>query len=241
MGDDDIGDDLDEDIDFDEVDEVDEDIDEDELRERRERMVAHTIEARGIVDPRVLAAMRTVPRHRFVPDSERSAAYIDSALPIGHDATISQPYMVAEMSELASIQPGDRVLEIGTGSGYQAAVLAEMGAEVYSVERVGALAEQARQALEELGYGDRVHVRHADGYAGWREHAPFQVIMLTASPSRVPQELIDQLAVGGRLIAPVGASYLQSLMLIERTPEGTKEREVSSVVFVPMLPGTREE
>jgi protein-L-isoaspartate(D-aspartate) O-methyltransferase len=210
-----------------------------EESQARAAMVDDTIAARGVADPRVLAAMREVERHRFVPESQRRSAYADMALPIGHGATISQPYIVALMSELADVHPGDRVLEIGTGSGYQAAVLAELGAEVHSIERVAELAERARANLAAAGY-PQVLVRHGDGHQGWPEAAPFRAILLTAAPTELPSALLEQLAIGGRLIAPIGERFAQSLSVVERTEQGVIEREILAVAFVPMLPGTSE-
>jgi protein-L-isoaspartate(D-aspartate) O-methyltransferase len=196
-------------------------------------MVNRQIEARGVRDPQVLAAMRAVPRHRFVPQGQLAKAYDDRPLPIGHGQTISQPYIVALMSELADVKPGDRVLEVGTGSAYQAAVLAEMGAQLYSIEIVGALAVSAEAKLKELGYGGRVEVRHGDGYAGWPEQAPFDAIVVTAAPPEIPEPLKQQLKVGGRLIIPVGKQY-QSLLKVIRTADGFREESVIPVRFVPM-------
>ena len=195
-------------------------------------MVSAQIESRGVRDPNVLRAMRTVPRHRFVPESQRTAAYEDHPLPIGHHQTISQPYIVALMSELAQVKPGDKVLEIGTGSGYQAAVLAEMGVKVFSIEIVEPLAKRAKATLGELGYG-QVKVRHGDGYAGWPEHAPFDAVIVTAAPPRIPKPLKEQLETGGRLVIPVG-KYFQELVVVTRTEKGFKEKEVLPVRFVPM-------
>ena len=206
-------------------------------RQRRARMVELQITSRGIQDRRVLDAMIDVPRERFVPEGIRDQALDDRALPIGLGVTISQPYIVALMSELARVGPGDRVLEIGTGSGYQAAVLAELGAEVFTIERIAAHHEHARSLLAELGHATRVHLRHGDGFAGWIEAAPFSAIMLTAAPEQIPETLVEQLAVGGRLIAPVGGRWSQSLVVIERHEGETRRREVAGVVFVPMLPG----
>jgi protein-L-isoaspartate(D-aspartate) O-methyltransferase len=190
-----------------------------------------------ITDPRVLAVMEAVPRHRFVPDQLIEHAYADRPLPIGHGVTISQPYIVALMTQLADVQAGERVLEVGTGSGYQAAVLAELGAEVYSIERIEALTVRAQAVLTELGY--TVHVRYGDGYAGWPEHAPFDAILLTAAPPTIPSALTDQLAQGGKLVAPVGAERgVQELVVIERTRQGLRTRRVLDVAFVPMLEGT---
>src|SRR5690606_38189454 len=165
----------------------------------RSGMVEQQLAARDIDAPRVLQAMRAVPRHRFVPASLAADAYRDQSLPIGHDQTISQPYIVALMTQLARVSPGDRVLEVGTGSGYQAAVLGELGAEVYSIEIVAPLARQAQRLLEELGYANVV-VKAGDGYAGWPEHAPFDAIVVTAAPERIPAPLLEQLKPGGRLV-----------------------------------------
>ena len=176
-------------------------------------MVRDQIEARGIRDARVLEAMRQVPRHLFVPETLRSQAYEDYPLPIGHDQTISQPYIVAYMSETLAVGPGRRVLEIGTGSGYQAAVLAEMGVEVYTVEIVEPLARTAARTLASLGYST-VHTRVGDGYGGWPEHAPFDAVIVTAAPDHVPKPLIEQLAVGGRLVIPVGGLVVQQMTVI---------------------------
>lgn len=206
-------------------------IDTPELVRARERMVDEQIARRGIRDPRVLAALRAVPRHAFVAQSTREAAYEDSALPIEAGQTISQPYIVALMTELAHVAPGDKVLEVGTGSGYQAAVLAALGARVYSIEIVRALADSARERLRSLGYD--VKVRHGDGYAGWPEVAPFAAILVTAAPPSVPAPLREQLAVGGRLIIPVGDAF-QELRVITRTASGYEDESVAAVRFVPM-------
>ena len=203
----------------------------------RARMVAETIAPRGVKDPRVLAAMRKVPRHEFVPTNVRPRAYDDAPVPIGHGQTASQPYIVAVMTELAEVGPESRVLEIGTGSGYQAAVLAEVAGEVYSIELLEPLATNARRTLERLGYG-RVHVRQGDGYRGWPEAAPFDAIVVTAAPPEVPKALLDQLAMGGRLVVPVGTRD-QELEVHRRTAEGIRVRKVFPVTFVPMVPGTR--
>jgi protein-L-isoaspartate(D-aspartate) O-methyltransferase len=196
-------------------------------------MVTEQIEARGIRDPRVLAAMRQVPRDAFVPSAHRVHAFGDHPLPIGHDQTISQPYIVALMTELARVGPGSRVLEIGTGSGYQAAVLAACGAEVWTIEIVPPLATRAAQTLARLGY-ERVHVRSGDGSHGWPEHAPFDAILVTAAPEELPRALREQLAPGGRLVAPVGAGDEQTLQVHERTPDGFRVERVAAVRFVPM-------
>lgn len=198
----------------------------------RERMVVEQIASRGIRDARVLAAMRSVPRHAFVPSAYRDEAYDDHPLPIEAEQTISQPYIVALMSELADVSRGERVLEVGTGSGYQAAVLAAMGAEVYSIEIVEELARTAAARLRQLGY-TRVEVRHADGYAGWSEHAPFDAIVVTAAPPKIPEPLKQQLAVGGRLVVPVGDAF-QELVVVTRTASGLEQRKSIPVRFVPM-------
>lgn len=205
------------------------------IRER-ERLVAQ-LRREGIRDERVLAAMAAVPRHEFVPPELASSAYDDMPLPIGHGQTISQPYIVALMTELLELQPGDRVLEIGTGCGYQAAVLAAMGCEVYSMERVRSLATAAAQRLERLGY--RVSTRVGDGFEGWVTAAPFDAIIVTAAPERIPEALQQQLAPGGRLVVPVGgADQVHALTLVQRLRDGSlRATEVAPVRFVPMLPG----
>src|SRR5690606_1084931 len=201
----------------------------------REAMVQRQLAARDIDDPRVLEAMRKVPRHRFVPPGHQAHAYLDQPLPIGHEQTISQPYIVALMTQLARPAQGDRVLEVGTGSGYQAAVLGELAAEVYSIEIVAPLAERSAQVLGELGY-DNVHVRSGDGYAGWPEHAPFDAIVVTAAPERSPAPLLEQQAPGRRLVIPVGAMHsTQQLRVVEKDARGRlHERSVSPVRFVPL-------
>lgn len=201
-------------------------------------MVAEQLEARGIRDTRVLAAMRAVPRHAFVPGEERARAYADRPLPIGYGQTISQPYIVAFMTEAADLSPDERVLEVGTGSGYQAAVLAEVAAEVYTIEIVEPLATQAAQTLAELGY-TTVHVRSGDGYRGWPEAAPFDAVLVAAAAPRVPQPLLDQLALGGRLVIPVGDS-VQELEIYTRTADGFSVRRTLAVMFVPMTGEVRE-
>ena len=196
------------------------------------RMVEQQLLARDITDPRVVRAMRRVPRDRFVPPDQRPRAYEDRPLPIGHRQTISQPYIVAYMTQALRLTPDAKVLEVGTGSGYQAAVLAELAAAVYSIEIVTQLAERARDTLAELGYTN-VQVRHGDGYAGWPEQAPFDAIMVTAAPDHVPQPLIDQLALGGRLIIPVGQNR-QTLTILTRTEDGVEQETTLPVLFVPM-------
>lgn len=196
-------------------------------------MVQRQIAGRDITDKAVLAAMRRVPRERFVPLEQRRHAHGDHPIPIGHGATISQPYIVALMTQLAQVRPGDRVLDVGTGSGYQAAVLAEMGAEVYSIEIVPELAREAAPRLHELGY--HVHVRVGDGYRGWPEVAPFAAILVAAAPPTVPRPLTDQLAPGGRLVIPVGTDN-QALKVVEKRPRGDLHtRTVTPVRFVPMV------
>jgi protein-L-isoaspartate(D-aspartate) O-methyltransferase len=196
-------------------------------------MVAEQIEARGIGDSRVLEAMRKVPRHRFVPADLVDSAYDDTPLPIGYRQTISQPYIVAYMSEAVRVAPQNRVQEIGTGSAYQAAVLGELAKEVYTIEIVPELARQARRRLEMLGYRN-VHAREGDGYLGWPEAAPFDRIIVTAAPEQVPPPLVDQLAVGGVLIIPVGG-LSQRITIIEKNEKGTVRQETIGVRFVPLV------
>ena len=204
----------------------------------RMRMVTEQIAARGVQDSAVLDAMRTVPRHLFVPEKYRPEAYRDHPLPIGDDQTISQPFIVGSMTEALELSPGDTVLEIGTGSGYQAAVLAEIVAEVYTIEIIPSLGERAESTLSALNY-DNVHVKVGDGYRGWPEHAPFDAIIVTAAPDHVPQPLVDQLAVGGRLVLPVG-DHNQSLVVLTKTPEGIVREERYGVRFVPMTGEAQE-
>lgn len=209
-----------------------------DFRASRDRMVREQIESRGITDSRVLAAMRNVPRHEFVPEQWIDAAYEDHPLPIGNGQTISQPYIVALMTELLRAGPGANVLEVGTGCGYQAAVLAGMAVAVYSVEILGPLARESADRLQRLGYRG-VHVQHADGYLGWRERAPYDGIIVTAGADHVPPPLIEQLKPGGRMVIPVGEPHgEQSLLLVEKAQDGqTSMRNVTRVVFVPL---TRE-
>ncbi len=207
----------------------------DEFADARVAMVAHQIEARGIRDPAVLAALRSVPRHLFVPPEWRAYAHEDGPLPIGHEQTISQPYIVAAMTELLDVRPGDVVLEVGTGSGYQAAVLAGIVRDVYTIEIVEPLARSAEQRLRELGYTN-VQVRAGDGYLGWPEAAPFDGIIVTAGADHVPQPLLDQLKPGKRMVIPVGESlHNQSLKVITKLQDGrVDEQDVMAVRFVPL-------
>ena len=195
-------------------------------------MVKNQIERRGIKDPAVLAALRKVPRHEFVPERYRKYAYEDEPLPIGFNQTISQPYIVALMTELLQVDDNCRVLEIGTGSGYQTAVLAELCDSVYSIELNCELAEQAKLRLQSLGY-DNVHIKCADGSRGWPERAPFKAIIVTAAPPEIPFTLLDQLAEGGRLVIPVG-TYQQELKLVKKKAGKTIEENIIPVRFVPL-------
>jgi len=194
---------------------------------------------RPALSERVMAAMAKVPRHEFVPQSQRRNAYADRPLPIGSGQTISQPYIVALMSDLMEVKPGDRVLEVGTGSGYQAAVLSELAGTVYTIEIIESLGREARERLARLGYRNVV-VKTGDGYQGWREHAPFDAVMVTAAPREVPQPLIDQLKPGGRLVVPVGGPFSgQSLLVVEKRPDGSvTRRTVLAVRFVPLTDHT---
>jgi len=198
----------------------------------REKMVAAQIKARGVRDPRVLKAMRKVERHRFVPPELQKTAYQDHPLPIGEGQTISQPYIVAFMTELLEVGGEDRVLEIGTGSGYQAAVLAELVKEVYTIEIVPSLASSAKQRLRELGHRN-IQVKAGDGYLGWPEAAPFDAIMITAAPYHIPQPLLDQLKEGGRMVVPVGVGT-QMLKKIVKKGGKIVSQDVAPVLFVPM-------
>ncbi len=204
-----------------------------EFREKRVAMVRRHIAARGIDNPRVLEALRSVPRHLFVPEAYVEQAYADRPLPIGHGQTISQPYIVAYMTALVEPDPSDRVLEIGTGSGYQAAVLAEIVDAVHTIEIIPELSRTAHDRLQKLGY-DNVTVRHADGYFGWEEHAPFDAIIVTAAAEHIPPPLIDQLKDGGRMIIPVGSPFrTQTLMLVEKQGDELSTRSLAPVRFVP--------
>lgn len=205
----------------------------DEFATQREKMIRDQIEKRGIKDPRVLEAMRTVKRHLFVPEKLKPFAYADRPLPIGHGQTISQPYIVAFMTETLDLKPDDRVLEIGTGSGYQAAILGEICDAVYTVEIIEPLGADARGLLSELAY-DNVFVKIGDGYQGWPEQSPFDAIMVTCSPSHIPQPLQDQLAEGGRMIIPVGERHAQHLYLLKKKDGKIIRQSILPVLFVPM-------
>ena len=204
-----------------------------DLTTQRHSMVEEQMEARGISDPATLEAMRAVPRHEFLPLRLREEAYGDYPLPIGHGQTISQPYIVAFMTEAIRPRPGEKILEIGAGSGYQAAVLAQMGAEVYTIEIVEPLAEMARQTLERLGYKN-AHVKHGDGYRGWPEHAPFDAVIVTCAPDKIPPDLVAQLKDGGRMIIPVGGGMEQELVLLRKHGDKVEKQSVLPVRFVPM-------
>src|SRR5262245_55578005 len=212
---------------------------EDPLRPARTAMVRDQIEARGITDPQVLAAMRAVPRHRFVPPEQAASAYQDRALPIGFGQTISQPYIVAYMTEALRLAPTHRVLEIGTGSGYQAAILAQIVKEVHTIGIVPELAERSRTLLRELGYTN-IHVVTGDGYAGLPKLAPFDRIIVTAAPDHVPQPLVDQLVLGGRMIIPVGGGWRQQLRVLTKKRDGAASEATLDVLFVPLTRGERK-
>lgn len=206
-----------------------------EFSGHRRRMVQQDIAARGIDDPKVLEAMETVPRHLFVPEGLRRKAYADHPLPIGEGQTISQPYVVALMTEALDLEGKERVLEIGTGSGYQAAVLAGIAAEVYSIEIIPLLADRARRTLKKTGY-DRVQLKTGDGYEGWPEKAPFDAIIVTAAANHIPPPLLDQLAVGGRLVLPLGrTTHMQVLTLVTKEKDGLVVDQMGGVRFVPMV------
>ncbi len=205
----------------------------------RDDMVTAHIEAEGITNPAVLQAMRAVPRHEFVPSAQRARAYEDLALPIGHQQTISPPYIVAYMTSELDPQPDDRVLEIGTGSGYQASVLAQIVKDVYTIEIISPLSKQAEKRMKDLGYTN-VHCLDGDGFKGWPEHAPFDKIIVTCSPENIPQPLIDQLKDGGRMIIPVGERYQQAFHLLVKENEELKVERLASTLFVPMT-GESEE
>lgn len=211
---------------------------EDPYAEKRFEMVENQIISRGIQDRAVVEAMLKVPRHEFVTENLRSSAYQDGPLPIGEGQTISQPYIVALMTELVAPSPSKKILEVGTGSGYQSAVLAESGCELYTIEIVERLAEKARKILEALGY-ENIKYRIGDGYAGWEEEAPFDGIIVTAAPGKIPENLVDQLKPGARMVIPVGGIN-QELKLIEKTDDGLEIKNITSVRFVKMT-GESEE
>ncbi len=211
------------------------DCDKTRFQKQRQKMVARQIAARGIDDPAVINAMKAVPRHCFVPDHLQKSAYQDRPLPIGHGQTISQPYIVAIMSQLLELKPGQRVLEIGTGSGYQAAVLAEMGIQVYTIEIVEALGKQAAASLKTSGY-DNIQTLIGDGYKGWPQQAPFDGIIVTCAPSRIPEPLKKQLAEMGRMVIPVGPVYgSQQLYLLRKVGGRITQEKILDVRFVPMM------
>ena len=207
---------------------------EEEFDRQRQQMVVRQLQSRDIVDARVLRAMASVPRHRFVPGALQHRAYQDTPLPIGHGQTISQPYIVALMSQLLAVQPGQRVLEIGTGSGYQAAVLAAMGVQVFTIEIVPELGRQAISVLEAVGYND-IQVKIGDGYLGWPEHTPFDGIIVTCAPTGIPKPLQAQLAEGGRMVIPVGEANRQQLILLIKQDGTIRQEKIVSVRFVPMV------
>lgn len=201
----------------------------------RKKMVEDQIIARGVSDKKVLNALLKVKRHLFVPANQKEFAYEDHPLSIGFQQTISQPYIVAYMTEFLQLKENDRVLEIGTGSGYQAAVLAELAKEVYTIEIVKELADTAKDRLKDLGYTN-VFVKHGDGFKGWKEHAPFDAIIVTAAPDSIPEELVRQLKAGGRMVIPVGPVF-QELYLITKTSQGIEKKMLIPVRFVPMIKG----
>jgi protein-L-isoaspartate(D-aspartate) O-methyltransferase len=205
----------------------------DPAQSARLRMVETQLRARGINNPTILAAMSRVPRHMFVPADVKAFAYDDRPLPIGRGQTISQPYIVAYMTEALQLQPEHTVLEIGTGSGYQAAVLAELVKQVYTIEIIPDLAQQARRSLADLGYRN-VDIRAGNGYFGWAEHAPFSRIIVTAAPPQIPKALVDQLAVGGVMVLPVGTD-LQEIVVVSKTASGVTQQKTIPVRFVPMV------
>jgi protein-L-isoaspartate(D-aspartate) O-methyltransferase len=204
-----------------------------EFAVERQRMAKEQVAMRGVTDERVLKAMRKVPREQFVPEEMRGRSYSDGPLPIGYDQTISQPFVVAFMTEKLHLRPTDRVLEIGTGSGYQAAILAELAAKVYTIEIVEPLGKRAAQTLQRLGYKN-VQVKIGDGYQGWPEHASFDAVIVTCAPNHVPQPLVAQTKEGGRIVIPVGPAGDQTLYLLEKKNGRLEQRNVLPVSFVPM-------
>jgi protein-L-isoaspartate(D-aspartate) O-methyltransferase len=204
----------------------------DSYTKKRWEMVEMQLISRGIKDPNVIKAMLKIPRHKFIPEELRGLSYNDAPVPIGMDQTISQPYIVALMTELLNLREKEKVLEVGTGSGYQAAILAEIGCEVYTIEIIKSLSVSAQKMIKGLGY-QNVHFKIGDGYRGWSEHSPFDAIIVSAAPQHTPQPLIDQLKVNGRMVIPIGDIY-QELMLIHKTQKGIEKTDVTPVRFVPM-------
>jgi protein-L-isoaspartate(D-aspartate) O-methyltransferase len=209
------------------------------MRRARELMVRDQIEQRGIKDSRLLGILRALPRHLFIPTTERVHAYDDSALPIGRDATISQPIITATITEALGLTGTERVLEIGTGSGYQTALLCELAGEVYSMEIDDELAARAKELLSSLFYTERVHLRTGNGESGWPEEAPFDRVVLTAAPERIPQALVDQLANGGRIVGPVGPPLRQRLLMIDKHDDKLTTTDLGPVRFVAMKTAVR--
>lgn len=201
---------------------------------QREAMVRTQIETRGINDSTTLAAMRKVERHKFVPSKYQNQAYEDHPLPIGEDQTISQPYIVALMTQVLDLRKNEKVLEIGTGSGYQAAVLAEICDHVYTIEIIESLGQRAQKRLADLGY-DNIHVKIGDGYQGWEKHGPFDAIIVTCAPTHIPEPLKQQLAEGGKMVIPVGQTFAQELVLLTKTNGKIRRKAIIPVRFVPML------
>lgn len=211
------------------------DLKSDPFRTARDQMVNQQLARRGILDKRVLDAMRAVPRHLFVPDDAQNNAYADQPLSIGHGQTISQPYMVACMIAQLELSNADRVLEIGTGSGYQTAILSHLAGTVYSMERVPELAAQAQERLDEAGFSKNVYIKTGDGSRGWPEHAPYDAIIVSAGSPKIPESLKQQLADGGRLIIPVGERYQQRIIIITRHQDQYDQHEDVGCVFVPLI------
>jgi len=207
----------------------------DDFTEYRKEMVQRQIKARGIKDERVINAILKVPRHKFVPGPLSNAAYEDIPLPIGYGQTISQPYIVAFMTEVLNLKKTDKVLEIGTGSGYQAAILAELCDKVYTIEIIPSLRKEAEERLKELGYKN-IEIKTGDGYLGWEEKAPFDAIIVTAAPPTIPEKLVEQLALGGRMVLPLGNAF-QELYLVRKTKDGIRKEAILPVRFVPMVHG----
>jgi protein-L-isoaspartate(D-aspartate) O-methyltransferase len=207
-----------------------------DYQSQRERMVERQIKARGVSDKKVLAAMKKVERHKFVPKGYQYKSYDDSPLPIGEGQTISQPYIVAYMTEILKLDGTEKVLEVGTGSGYQAAILAELAKEVYTIEVIKTLGDRAKKLLEELNYKN-LHVKIGDGYQGWKEHSPFDAIIVTCAPTHVPEALKEQLAEGGIMVIPVGQRYAQELVVLTKKKGKLVEKETIGVRFVPMIDG----